>query len=378
VFITGTPVLMPVSFNLSPTFVSLSAGQSQQFTASVAGTYDTRVNWSVYPQLGTLSSTGLYTAPASVSSPQVLTLWAASVADPTKYATAQISLTASVSPSQVAGISITATPTSVTPGGLINLSWTAPADRPLNDWVALYPVGSSGYIWWSYIGATSRSILVTAPAQPGLYEFLYIPQGGLPAARTSPISVGGSAVYSVTPSRLAVSPGAAFTVGWTAPAGRPANDWVALYPVGGSDLSFVSWQYTGGAMSGFATLTAPQQTGQYEVRYLLENNYQVAARTSPISVTGFSQFSLTPDRTRVQRGGNITISWTSPPERSGASDWIVLVPIDGSVWNWWRYTGVASGTAQLTAPSQPGSYEFRYYLDNSTNEATRSDVITVE
>jgi hypothetical protein len=42
------------------------------------------VTWSVSPNLGTVSSNGLYTAPASVATQQTMRVIATSVADPTK------------------------------------------------------------------------------------------------------------------------------------------------------------------------------------------------------------------------------------------------------------------------------------------------------
>ncbi len=82
-----------VAVQLSPPAVSLSASQTQQFTALVTGTTSTGVIWSFSPQLGTLSSTGLYTAPASIIAPQkTINVVATSIADPTRFASAVVTL----------------------------------------------------------------------------------------------------------------------------------------------------------------------------------------------------------------------------------------------------------------------------------------------
>lgn len=93
--------------SVSPAVVTLSAGQSQQLTASVTGSTNTAVTWSMSPAVGTLSN-GLYTAPANISGTQTVTVTATSSADPTKSASSSISLASSV------GIAIT--PGSVTLG----------------------------------------------------------------------------------------------------------------------------------------------------------------------------------------------------------------------------------------------------------------------
>ncbi len=57
-----------VSLGISPGFSSLGAGQSLQFTATVTGSSNTAVRWSISPPSGQISSNGLYTAPSSVAS----------------------------------------------------------------------------------------------------------------------------------------------------------------------------------------------------------------------------------------------------------------------------------------------------------------------
>ncbi len=68
------------------------AGQSQQFTTTVTGTTNQAVTWSLSPALGTINATGLYVAPATLSSPQTLLVSATSQADPTKVATATVTV----------------------------------------------------------------------------------------------------------------------------------------------------------------------------------------------------------------------------------------------------------------------------------------------
>jgi uncharacterized protein (TIGR03437 family) len=81
-----------ITISVGPAEVSLRPGQTQQFTAVVAGTQNTAVTWSVTPQIGTISSTGLYTAPASLIAATTITLRATSVADSARTATATINL----------------------------------------------------------------------------------------------------------------------------------------------------------------------------------------------------------------------------------------------------------------------------------------------
>ena len=82
----------PVSVTVSPSTAALRAGQTQQFTATVSNTSNPSVTWSVMPAVGTINATGLYTAPASIVTTQTVTVKATSVTDPTKSASATVTL----------------------------------------------------------------------------------------------------------------------------------------------------------------------------------------------------------------------------------------------------------------------------------------------
>jgi hypothetical protein len=85
--------------------VELSASETQQFNVTVTGTTNPAVTWSLNPGVGTVSASGLYAAPASVSSAQTISVVATSVADPSKSASAvaNISSPTITLPIEVAG-----------------------------------------------------------------------------------------------------------------------------------------------------------------------------------------------------------------------------------------------------------------------------------
>jgi Right handed beta helix region len=87
-----------VSVSISPTYAVVQLGQLQQFTATVTGTGNTMVTWQVDnadggdPTTGTVSTSGLFTAPSVMPTPATATITAVSQADPTKSATAVVTL----------------------------------------------------------------------------------------------------------------------------------------------------------------------------------------------------------------------------------------------------------------------------------------------
>src|SRR5207248_3141623 len=135
---------------------------------------------------------------------------------------------------------LSASPSTVTAGGALSVSWTAPAGRPANDWIALYRVGDPNTTYsWSQTtqGATSGTFNLTAPATAGSYEFRYLQNNGFTSVATSnTVTVtgggGGGGTYTLTASPASVAVGGALSVSWAAPAGRPSTDWIALYKVG--------------------------------------------------------------------------------------------------------------------------------------------------
>src|SRR5205807_10061184 len=115
----GSVSTIPVSVAISPTSATVGAGGTQQFTATVTNTNNTAVTWQVNgvpggnATAGTISSAGLYTAPAVVPSPATVTVRAVSQADATKSASAQVTITAPI----VVSVSISPTSTAAGPGG---------------------------------------------------------------------------------------------------------------------------------------------------------------------------------------------------------------------------------------------------------------------
>jgi hypothetical protein len=85
--------LSPISVSVSPSSATLSASQSQQFSATVSNAANTAVVWSVSPAgLGSITANGLYTAPVSIASSQTVTVTATSVVDSSKSGAATVSL----------------------------------------------------------------------------------------------------------------------------------------------------------------------------------------------------------------------------------------------------------------------------------------------
>jgi serine protease len=88
----------PVTVSITPASVTVQAGATQAFTATLTNTTNMAVTWQVNgttggnSSVGTITSEGLYTAPASVSSTLTVTVSAVSAADSNRSGSAQVSI----------------------------------------------------------------------------------------------------------------------------------------------------------------------------------------------------------------------------------------------------------------------------------------------
>lgn len=87
-----------VAVTIKPTFAIATVSQTTPFTDTVTGATNTSVTWEVNntpggsATIGTISATGVYTAPTQVPSPATVTVTVVSQADTTKSASAQVTV----------------------------------------------------------------------------------------------------------------------------------------------------------------------------------------------------------------------------------------------------------------------------------------------
>ena len=92
-----------VSVSVDPTGVNIVIKTTQQFNATVLDTFNTAVTWKVAggSANGTISTNGLYTAPATVPTPAQVVIIATSEKDTSKTGTATVTITTKSAPSNV-------------------------------------------------------------------------------------------------------------------------------------------------------------------------------------------------------------------------------------------------------------------------------------
>ena len=248
-----------ISVGVTPSSTSLSAGQQQQFNATVAGTTNTSVTWKTSG--GTVSSSGLYTAPSSAGT---YTVTATSVADSTKSASASVTV------SQPATVSVSISPT------------TANLNTGTQQQFAATVTGSTNtsVTWKASGGTVSSSGLYTAPSSAGTFT----------VTATSVADPTKSASTSVTVSQPAVS--VSISVSPTAASLNTGAQQQFTAYVSGTSNTAVTWSTTGGTVSTSGLYTAPSTAGNYSVTSVSQADPTKSASASvtvaapqPISVS---------------------------------------------------------------------------------------------
>jgi hypothetical protein len=167
-----------ISVTVAPSGVNVVVGTTLQFTATVTDTSVQAVNWSVVggSANGTISGTGLYTAPGSVPSPAQVTVLAVSQKDLTKSASATVTVTATAAPSNITVV--------VSPG--------APnvASFGRQQFSAAVTGSTNTAVTWQVNGTTGGSRTLGFISSTGLY----VAPGGVPTASSG----GGTTTTTFT------------------------------------------------------------------------------------------------------------------------------------------------------------------------------------
>jgi glucose/arabinose dehydrogenase/N-acetylneuraminic acid mutarotase/endonuclease YncB( thermonuclease family) len=154
-----------VNVSVSPATVSRGPSQTQQFTATVTGTANTAVTWSIRPNVGTISAAGLYTAPSTITTQQTVTVTATSQADATNAGTATVTLT------PPATVNVTVSPATVSRGPSQTQQFTATVTGTTNTAVTwsispnMGTISTAGLYTAPSTINTQRTVTVTATSQ---------------------------------------------------------------------------------------------------------------------------------------------------------------------------------------------------------------------
>jgi hypothetical protein len=194
-----------VTITITPTSATVGLGGTAQFTATASGCTNTNVTWEVNgivggnSTYGTVSASGLYTAPAKFSTPTTVTITAVSQCNTTYLANVPVTLSS--------GVTVSVSPSSAN----LQLGQTQQFASAVNgstntgvNWLAGGVAGGN-----STYGTISSSGLYTAPSTlantPTAVAVTAVSQVDSSKTGTASVIVHGGVSVTVTPSPVAVS-----------------------------------------------------------------------------------------------------------------------------------------------------------------------------
>jgi len=192
------------------------------------------------------------------------------------------------------------------------------------------------------------------------------------------------------------TPGESIAVMFTAPPGLPSNAWVGIIPSSvphGSettnDQNDIAYKYLQGNTSGTLTFTAPTTPGNYDLRLNSSDNNGTELTYVSFTVSGGaapSSASLSLSTYSVSPGGSIAVTFSAPAGLS-SNAWIGIIPSwvahgsevtnDQYDLSYQYLSGKTSGTLYFSAPTTPGSYDFRMHDTDDNGRELTSMTFTV-
>jgi Ca-activated chloride channel homolog len=224
-----------------------------------------------------------------------------------------------------------------------------------SGWLAVAPAdaGDEVYLDWSYTSSAAATVDLRVPDEPGELEVRYhlaLPEGGSRVIGRSPAFTSRAATATLD-GPAEIGAGSQFAVDWTGPDND--RDYLTIVPEGAREGSYESYQYTGGGSP--ATLTAPDEPGAYEVRYVTGQGGRTLA-SAPVSVVAVDATVAGPPE--VPAGGAFAVDWTGP---DNDRDYLTIVEAGAREGAYTSYEYTRRGSpVTLTAPIEPGAYEIRY------------------
>ena len=165
-----------------------------------------------------------------------------------------------------------------------------------------------------------------------------------------------------------VAGGAEVKVSWTCPC--DGYDRVHIVRVGTPDGDIVDANARYANVDTPAGILAPENAGQYEIRYYDTNSKSITARRGLV-VTPMKPATLAAPATAVP-GSSVSVSWTGP---ANYDDHLVVVPVgsDEGTENM-NISWIQGSPSEVLIPGAPGEYEIRYLSGQTKTTLARSKI----
>jgi hypothetical protein len=334
-----------VFVSISPASINLQAGQSAAFTAAVEGTNNGIVEWSLNPNVGSISN-GLYSAPTALSGETQVTIMATSLVDPSRSATATVLLVQPVTP---VGISLSGGSKSISAGQ--TAQFTARVSGTSNSgvtWVVSPSIGtiSGGLYTAPSTLSTTETITVTAISQADPTKEASTTLVVKPVANPAPATV----TVSVSPTSAALDGGQTATFKATVKGSSNTGVMWSLRPSVGTISNGVYQAPATIASARAVTITATSSADTTKSASATVTLTPVAVQIGPTSISLAGGKSATFSAT-VTGSSNTAVTWSFLPKSGTLLNGVYTAPtvVNSAQQVTITATSVADSTKSATA-----------------------------
>ena len=333
----GTPTPTVITVTIDPASVALETGSQQTFTATVTGSSNASVTWSVGEASGgSVTSAGVYTAPGAAGTFHVI---ATSAADPTKSATATLAVT--LAPQ--AAVTITPTSRALHTGETLQFAAAVTNSADSNvTWSV--KEGASG-------GSVSSAGLYTAPSTAGAYHVV-----ATLSAKPSVFAIAD--VFVSAPVAVTISPTSA-----TLLVGGTQQFAAAVTETTNTAVTWSVQEGAGGTVTATGLYTAPVVAGSF---HIISTSVADPSKTATATVTVAAPVAVTvsPTSATLLVGGTKQFTAAVTGAANTAVTWSVQEGAGGTV----------SAVGLYLAPAAAGNY---HVVATSAADPTKSAAATV-
>lgn len=354
-YLTGDGAAVSIKLT-GPATVML--GAQSQYAAEVSGSLNASVTWSVNgvaggnAQTGSISSKGLYTAPAAAPQASAITITATSVASPTVSQSLSVTLASPLSGASGAGVTLALSGASTVTLGSSS-QYTATVSGSSNQGVAWSVNGVAGGN--ATVGSITDSGLYVAPAAAPPSSAVTITATSL---ANSSVSQSLSVALTIPPPQPA-NGGTTATVTVSGPASVTLAD-TAQYTatVSGAGSQAVAWSVDGiaggneavGAITASGLYTAPAAAPQSSAITITATSVADPSASQSLSVALTAPQNTQADTVTLALSGATSVTLGASEQYhatvTGTSDKSVL----------WSVNGVIGGDASVGTISTAGRY----------------------
>lgn len=265
-------------------------------------------------------------------------------------------------------------------GSEIEVKWEGPGNE--QDFITIVEADAEEKSYDNYVYLTrskenrdgKKYVKIRVPEKAGSYEIRYLTGQSRNTLTRQVLTVTSTEATLEAPSEAAA--GSEFEVVWTGPDNK--QDFITIVEAEAEEKSYDNYSYLTSSKENrdgkaYIKLTAPDKTGNYEIRYLTGQS-RITLERRPITVTDVSATLEAPSE--VVAGDKFKVSWTGPDNKS---DYIAIFDAGAEDAKYISYAYTRRGNpVKIQAPNTPGLHEIRYLTGQSKKSLASIEINVIK